>query len=101
MGSGTRGGCLVAQFKIQSAMAGLCVRCRESHVVTFANNEQRTYCRAYHSEQVLIRVPVVKCSEFSDKNTPSQYDMEKIAWTLITDKSGQKIGFAPPAKDDK
>ena len=91
----------MARFKIQpDTNSSLCGSCREAHVVEFANGTRATFCNAHHSESRAVLRPVQRCSEYQNKNTPSQWQMEKIAWTLITDKSGLKIGFTPPKKDD-
>ena len=39
--------------------------------------------------------PVVECSEYENKLVKSQYEMEKIAWVLLS-KNGKPIGFYSP-----
>jgi hypothetical protein len=40
-----------------------------------------------------VPFPVSECSSYDDKRLPSRRDMEKIAWVLLTKKTGRTIGF--------
>jgi len=37
--------------------------------------------------------PVSECSSYDDRGVPSRWDMEQIAWILVTKKAGRNIGF--------
>lgn len=63
--------------------------------------ERSVYCRRLGMEDPkLMSVVVSECSEYDDKRVPSLWEMKKIAWTLVVDKSGRRIGFTPPKKED-
>lgn len=76
----------------------LCDTCREGHVVIRNNGTKITWCNT-RADTVRLPNDVVKCSDYNDKRFISQWELEKIAWTLQTNKSGQAIGFAPPDKN--
>lgn len=59
--------------------------------VTFCNNMMVPF---------RVTRPVVRCTDFEDRTRENKYQMEKIAWTLTTDKKGNRVGFAPPQKKD-
>ena len=40
-----------------------------------------------------VRFLISQCSSYDDKRLPSKWDMEKIAWILLTKKAGRTIGF--------
>lgn len=73
---------------------------KEGHTITFANGETATFCHEFFHQPFRIYRPVVNCSRYVNANQPARHELEKIAWTLNTDKSGQRIGFTPPAKKD-
>lgn len=85
-------------FKLApSKPMGLCDTCREGTTRTHDNGDVVMLCDAGMNTQRVHR-PVVRCSDYNDSTTTSKWDMEKIAWTVTTDKSGQTIGFQPPKK---
>ena len=43
-----------------------------------------------------MRQPVVTCSEYEDKRTPSLWPLEKIAWRVSADKRKKTLGFVSP-----
>lgn len=57
-----------------------------------------TRCHSRGMEPVIVRTTVVRCNDYDDRRTPSEYEMQKIAWVVTTDRSGQTIGFKPPQK---
>lgn len=86
------------KFSMQpNRVSGLCVSCRESQVIEHENGRTVTLCH-YYGHPIVIARPVLRCNQFDDKKTPSEFEMQKIAWTLRTDQSGLAIGFKPPEK---
>jgi hypothetical protein len=73
----------------------LCSTCRNAVILKgMAESEELTTCNrlnGWNSERVPF--PVSQCSEYDDKRHPSKYDMEKIAWVLVTKKAGREVGF--------
>lgn len=87
-------------FKIAEKQIGLCATCRAGHTHEYAGRDAVTICSEL-SPSVTISRPVVRCSDYDNKNAPSKWDMEKIAWTLLTDKNRNVIGFEPPKKEER
>lgn len=89
------------QFKIrggttQTGDTPLCSSCKEctrARGATF--RQQITYCHALKRD---ITFPVYECNFYHNKSAPSLWDMQQIAWSLCTDKKGNKIGFFSPSK---
>lgn len=79
---------------------GLCGTCRNAHIVDFDDGSFEIFCaeRAYGNEP-MIRRPVVRCTDHTDKSRATQHDMEKLAWVVRTDNSGKVLGFRPPEKE--
>lgn len=73
----------------------LCRTCRHGTVVDLANGSITSYCDEMFNDGRLF-VPVTRCTSYDDTRFTSRYDLEKIAWTIRTDKSGKAIGFVPP-----
>ena len=91
---------MAISVKVRYSSYGLCGNCRSAMFTVFTNGKTELRCRAHHAHDRLVFREVVHCSEYENKNVPSEYEMNKIAWTLRTDKSGLAIGFAPPEKTD-
>lgn len=71
----------------------LCVTCRWAHIVKgFSVSQELIRCRALRKVPP-VPFPVSECSSYDDKRLPSKWDMEKIAWVLLTKKAGRTIGF--------
>jgi hypothetical protein len=71
----------------------LCVTCRWAHIVKgFNPSQEELLCNALRNHPK-VRFPVSQCSSYDDKRIPSKWDMEKIAWILLTKKAGRTIGF--------
>jgi hypothetical protein len=71
----------------------LCVTCRWAHIAKgFADSQQVTYCNGVRPS-IPVRFPVSQCSSYDDRRVASKWDMEKIAWILLTKKAGRSIGF--------
>lgn len=72
-----------------------CTTCRWAQIVKgISASDVRVYCRFISTNSaVLVRQPVYDCNSYDDRRMPSRYDMEQIAWVLVTDKLGRKIGF--------
>lgn len=83
----------------QTKRAGLCMTCDYGKVVAYDNGGTEIHCGLYRS--IRVERPVVSCTGYYGKDAVSKGDMEKIAWILRTDRSGQALGFAPPIKKDE
>jgi uncharacterized cysteine cluster protein YcgN (CxxCxxCC family) len=72
----------------------LCDTCRSGTVMRgAAESAEIIYCNQVEST---LPIRVVECSRYDDKAAISVHAMAEIAWVLLTDKSGQKIGFLSP-----
>lgn len=72
----------------------LCETCEYAHIVTGeATSEKVTYCNAMDKPIPVPYKKVVECSRYNDKHSPSIYQMEKIAYVMLTDPKGKPIGF--------
>lgn len=82
--------------------ASKCLSCRNATVIRGRSASERFIsCGIIGARESARSLPrhVTECSEHDPKDTPSLLDMRAIAWTLETDKSRGKIGFAPPKKN--
>lgn len=72
-----------------------CTTCRYAQVLSgISLSDVRVYCRMLGQNQpVQVRQPVYECNVYDDRRMPSRYDMEQIAWVLVTNKAGRSIGF--------
>ena len=71
----------------------LCVTCRWAHIVKgFSPSQVQIRCRWLYRD-LLVPFPVSECSSYEDKRLPSRWDMEQIAWVLLTKKAGRTVGF--------
>lgn len=86
-------------IKIQPKAIGLCATCRESHVTEYCDGTTQTMC-FFYGEPWLVRKPVTRCNQYDHKGAMNKHELEKIAWTLRTDKSGKIVGFTAPKKKD-
>lgn len=88
----------MAKFKVQPGSGSLCGKCDNALIYERRHGDFVAYCNV-NTVSILVPLDIVRCSDFRDRNTISQYEMEKIAWTVTTDKSGKKIGFKPPVPE--
>jgi hypothetical protein len=71
----------------------LCRTCRWAHIVKgFSASQEQIRC-GWIKGHPSVPFPVSECSSYDDKRLPSKWDMEKIAWILLTKKAGRTIGF--------
>ena len=77
----------------------LCRSCRYVHRQQgYRYSEEVIHCD-YSSPMRRILFNVRACTEYADRNHPTRYDMEKVAWVLEI-KGGKPIGFTPPQSED-
>ena len=81
-----------------SVIAGLCGTCRHGVVLERSTGASAAYCDAMSADALRVPSDVTRCSRYDDRRLPSEWEMQKIAWTLKHDKGGRVIGFAPPEK---
>ena len=84
------------RIKMQPRADGLCVKCRNGQVTEDVDGGVSTFCNSMMVPWRIAR-PVVRCTDFEDRQNESEHEMRTIAWTLRTDARG-KVGFAPPDK---
>lgn len=86
----------------------LCNTCDYGLVMKGGNLERMVLCKQGMGQPFPAPFHVIECSGYHDKTQPSEYDMEKIAWTIETRNRGPKgfvggqteIVINPPKKDD-
>ncbi|HTC94515.1 MAG TPA: hypothetical protein VK699_13835 [Terriglobales bacterium] len=74
----------------------MCSTCRYARIIKgFSESEEIVFCElSYQSFRVPFRVR--ECSEYDDKRLPRRYEMEKIAYILLSKTVGRDIGFVTP-----
>lgn len=78
----------------------LCVTCRNAHIIRGQNNQQQVICGAGTMAAAgrLMQIDVAECNRYYDATKPALYEMEEIAWRLVTDRAKSKIGFVDPVE---
>ena len=72
----------------------LCGTCGHATIVKGAAvNDEIVECDRLSTARSRIPFPVVSCTGYSDRRTPSIHEMEDIAWILRTDPRKKQIGF--------
>lgn len=74
-----------------SLATDLCMSCEHFQVVRYSRNETEQRLCHYNGHMRPLHGPVASCNLYGDKNQPSKWDMEKIAWTIEASK--KKVGF--------
>lgn len=86
-------------LKVQGGTAkstvSLCKTCRNSIVVRGNNHQQIVRCQALGKD---FTFDVAECTNYFDRTSPALYEMEEIAWRVVTKKAGREIGFVRPAE---
>lgn len=85
------------KFTIKEQNTQLCARCKWGMVTTQQNGNVLTYCTEMCK---FVPSDIVKCNNFLETGAVSEWDMEKIAWTVRTDNSGKILGFNKPTKKE-
>lgn len=75
----------------------LCQSCYHGLVMRDDGNRQIVRC-GWGSHESFIKMKVVQCNRYRNRAEPSLSDMEEIAWRIVTDKRGGKIGFVDPSE---
>lgn len=88
----------------------LCKTCRNAQVMRGLNLQEELHCHATYYRPKKIEFPVETCSAYDDKRVPSLWQMEKIAWEVVSRSRGP-VGFAggmtneiiirPPKSDEE
>ncbi|HZR29562.1 MAG TPA: hypothetical protein VFA71_12365 [Terriglobales bacterium] len=92
----------MANLKVQNGTPvgneSMCTTCRYARIIKgFSESEEIVFCElSYPSFRVPFRVR--ECTEYDDKRLPRRYDMEKIAYILLSKTAGRDIGFVTPDK---
>ena len=75
----------------------LCATCRNAQMTVGTYSGRRTVrCDANYSHPVELREPMANCNRYSDARRPTIDQMQQIAWELMTNKGGSRIGFRSP-----
>lgn len=75
----------------------LCRTCRAAHIVRGNNNQQLVTCGAGNAP-LRVRFDIAECNRYMSATQPSLYEMEEIAWRLVTKQAGRPMGFVNPAE---
>lgn len=89
-------------IKIQpDKLPTLCSTCKEAQITQYTDGTTVVLChaRTSWSPRPVTRA-VARCNDYEDANLVDRWEMEKIAWTVSTDKSGKRLGFQPPDKKE-
>ena len=86
------------ELKIQngtrSDRQNLCTTCRNATVVKGpADSQQTIFCQQMGR---FIPIKVAECNRYLDATAMTVYEMEQIAWLMLTKKAGRQIGFVSP-----
>ena len=84
----------------QRSDVNLCTTCACAHVLTVESGQRHIRCNQNYQNPLTLRQAVTQCSGYLDRTRPSLQQMQDIAWTLMTDKGGRKVGFARPERHD-
>jgi hypothetical protein len=72
----------------------LCRTCRSAVIVKGGAHSQETaWCQQMGR---FVPIKVAECNRYLDATAMTVYEMEQIAWLLITKKAGRQIGFQSP-----
>lgn len=71
----------------------LCTSCKKAMVIRGVGNQQVVRCSAIERE---VGFEVAECSYYQNANQPALYEMEEIAWRLVTKMAGRTLGFVNP-----
>lgn len=84
----------------REGLGTLCDTCKHS---TIARNDSQAlvYCTAMGMDGTRINFPVTDCSAYYHKKEAALYQMEEIAWILVTRKSGKEVGFVTAERYEK
>jgi hypothetical protein len=75
----------------------LCQSCSFSVIATGPRlGDELVACNLFHGQRV--RFPVTSCSGYLNRNHPSLWHMEEVAWVLRSDTKRKKVGFVEARK---
>lgn len=77
----------------------LCLSCRHAQIYRDNTDVETTLCRA-GVDMLPLRIlhPIIDCSEYDDRQTPSLAQMDRIAWKFSVDNTNKPMGFMTPKK---
>lgn len=74
----------------------LCESCVNAHIERgYRESETLVFCQATNPEHH-VRFRVRECSNYTEKQKQTLWQMQKIAW-ILDDRGGRKVGFVPAA----
>jgi hypothetical protein len=75
----------------------MCATCRNAMIRVGAYSGRKSVsCSADYYHPIELREPVAQCNRYVDSRRPTIEQMKEIAWELMTNKGGSKIGFRSP-----
>lgn len=77
----------------------LCKSCRCAHIVSgIQDKDTRVLCRFGQDKPILMHQPILKCTEYENREQPALWEMEKVAWRLLPGSTGKHAGFMTPGE---
>lgn len=77
----------------------LCLSCRNAQIMRGEGvDTEIVLCHNRGMENTVIRQKITFCNEYEDRNSPSMWQMEKIAWRIDVDRHSRFIGLLDPKK---
>jgi hypothetical protein len=78
---------------VDHGQPSLCLTCRFATIVKGSRlGDDIVHCGAVRDR---IGFAVTSCTEFVERNHPSLYEMEDMAWVLRSDPKRNQVGFVP------
>ncbi len=75
----------------------LCCRCQHGHRQRgFRESEEAVFCTYVWDCLRAVPFKVAECSDFSERNMPSKWEMEEIALLIDATPDSRRIGFRSP-----
>jgi hypothetical protein len=77
----------------------LCQSCTYAHITQgYAESQRKVMCTYSRAHPQPIGFDVKDCTAYVHRNQANLWDMEKIAWILLTKKAGRSTGFVTPGE---
>ena len=71
----------------------LCRTCRNAQIMKGARESEILIKCNELGNHVKVFDQVTECSLYDDKRNPSRWDMEQLAWVLVTNQRTREVGF--------
>jgi hypothetical protein len=74
----------------------LCTTCRHVTRIRGVNNQSLVHCGVLQDKPITFEV--AECNRYMNANQPALYEMEEIAWRIVTKGAGRVVGFVNPSE---